>query len=126
MTNGLPVQSIARFLILTVSQLILATHSGASTQVSAARSGVTPTLLAASDVALLAIGPRPSGFATTPTDLNVLIYGLQRKYSRMQGIAADFTQTYQGPDGRFLKESGHLVLKRPRKARWDYSAPEKK
>jgi len=44
----------------------------------------------------------------------------------MQGIAADFTQTYQGPDGRFLKESGHLVLKRPRKARWDYSAPEKK
>jgi outer membrane lipoprotein carrier protein len=44
----------------------------------------------------------------------------------MQGISADFIQTYQGPDGRTLKESGHLLLKRPRKARWDYSVPERK
>jgi chaperone LolA len=64
--------------------------------------------------------------ASNPTDLDALIDGLQRKYSRMQGIAADFTQTYQGPDGRFLKESGHVLLKRPRKARWDYAMPERK
>jgi len=63
---------------------------------------------------------------TPATDLNALIDGLQRKYSRMQGIAADFTQTYQGPDGRLLKESGRLLLKRPRKARWDYTNPERK
>ena len=44
----------------------------------------------------------------------------------MQGIAADFTQTYQGTDGRFLKETGRVLLKRPRKARWDYSVPERK
>lgn len=64
--------------------------------------------------------------APNPLDLDTLINGLQRKYSRMQGIAADFTQTYQGPDGRFLKESGRVVLKRPRKARWDYAMPERK
>jgi outer membrane lipoprotein carrier protein len=63
---------------------------------------------------------------SSPPDLNALINGVQRKYSRMQGIAADFTQTYQGPDGRALKETGRLLLKRPRKARWDYSAPERK
>src|SRR5215471_6062864 len=64
--------------------------------------------------------------ASGPADLDALIDGLQRKYSRMQGIAADFTQTYQGPDGRFLKETGRVLLKRPRKARWDYSVPERK
>jgi len=63
---------------------------------------------------------------TPDSRLQTLIDGLQRKYSRMQGIAADFTQIYQGPDGRVLKESGRVLLKRPRKARWDYSNPERK
>ena len=55
-----------------------------------------------------------------------LIDGLQSKYSRMHGIAADFVQLYQGNDGRTIRESGHLLLKRPSKARWDYSEPERK
>lgn len=59
-------------------------------------------------------------------DLNALIEGLQRKYSRMQGLSADFVQVYSGSDGRVLRESGQLLLKRPRKARWDYTAPERK
>ena len=59
-------------------------------------------------------------------DLNILIDGLQRKYSRMQGLAADFVQVYSGSDGRVIRESGQLLLKRPRKARWDYTAPERK
>ena len=59
-------------------------------------------------------------------DLNALIDGLQRKYSRMQGLAADFVQVYSGSDGRVIRESGQLLLKRPRKARWDYTAPERK
>jgi chaperone LolA len=75
---------------------------------------------------LSVIALSPYSLASNPADLNSLIDGLQRKYSRMQGIAADFTQTYQGPDGRFLKESGRVLLKRPRKARWDYSLPERK
>ncbi len=58
--------------------------------------------------------------------LDLLIDGLQKKYSRMTGLSADFVQVYQGTDGRNIRESGHLILKRPGKARWDYSSPERK
>lgn len=58
--------------------------------------------------------------------LNRLIDGLQQKYSRMNGVAAHFVQLYQGADGRTLRESGQVVLKRPGKARWEYTSPEKK
>jgi len=78
---------------------------------------------------LLAALPFYGGLANvTPqsTDLNLLIDGLQRKYSRMQGLEADFVQVYQGADGRVARESGHLLLKRPAKARWDYASPERK
>ncbi len=60
------------------------------------------------------------------SDLNEVIDGLQRKYSRMQGLAADFVQVYAGADGRVVREAGQLLLKRPRKARWEYSSPERK
>jgi outer membrane lipoprotein carrier protein len=59
-------------------------------------------------------------------DLGTLIDGIQNKYSRMKGIAADFVQVYQGSDGRTIRESGRLLLKRPSKARWDYLEPERK
>jgi outer membrane lipoprotein carrier protein len=59
-------------------------------------------------------------------DLNALIDGLQRKYSRMQGLEASFSQAYYGADGRTIHESGRLLLKRPGKARWEYESPERK
>ena len=59
-------------------------------------------------------------------NLSALIDGLQNKYARMQGLAADFTQIYAGGDGRTASEAGHLVLKRPGKARWEYTQPERK
>lgn len=59
-------------------------------------------------------------------DLGALIDGLQNKYSRMLGFAADFVQTYRGSDGRTLRETGHLLLKRPSKARWEYVEPDRK
>lgn len=59
-------------------------------------------------------------------NLSALIDGLQQKYSRMQGLAADFVQVYAGADGRIIREAGHLLLKRPRKARWEYVSPERK
>lgn len=64
--------------------------------------------------------------ATQSLDLNSLIDGLQRKYSRMQGLEADFIQIYRGSEGRVIREIGHVVLKRPSKARWEYSSPERK
>ena len=65
---------------------------------------------------------------TTPQtpSLNALIDGVQGKYSRMRGLAAEFVQLYRGKDGRTIRESGRLLLKRPSKARWDYSEPERK
>src|SRR5262245_53263526 len=59
-------------------------------------------------------------------DMNALMDGLQRKSARMQGLEADFVQIYYGADGRVLREAGHLLLKRPGKARWEYSSPERK
>lgn len=76
-------------------------------------------------VACLMLFPAP-GRAQAQTDLPALIDGLQKKYSRMKGLAADFVQVYRGSDGRTLREGGHLLLKRPGKARWDYTSPEKK
>jgi len=67
-----------------------------------------------------------SATSDNQVDLNTIIDGLQRKYSRMQGLAADFVQLYTGSDGRVIRASGQLLLKRPRKARWDYTAPERK
>ncbi|HKA18397.1 MAG TPA: outer membrane lipoprotein chaperone LolA [Blastocatellia bacterium] len=60
------------------------------------------------------------------SDLNNLIDGLQRKYSRMQGLGADFVQVYRGSDGRIIREAGQLLLRRPGKARWEYTSPEHK
>lgn len=70
-------------------------------------------------------GPVPVT-AGQSVDLNSLIEGLQRKYSRMQGLEADFVQVFRGSDGRVVRESGHLLLKRPGKARWEYTSPERK
>ncbi|HEY6332181.1 MAG TPA: outer membrane lipoprotein chaperone LolA [Blastocatellia bacterium] len=72
--------------------------------------------------------PEPSILAPTQSSPNLdqLIDALQKRYSRMTAIGADFTQIYMGPDGRTLREAGHVVLKRPRKARWDYTHPERK
>jgi outer membrane lipoprotein carrier protein len=68
----------------------------------------------------------PSSAAPQTPDLNALIDGLQRKYSRMRGLEAEFIQVYQGANGHTARETGHLLLKRPGKARWDYNEPERK
>ena len=76
--------------------------------------------------AVIAVCGRSSNAAAQSTDLNALIDGLQRKYSSMQGLEADFVQAYYGADGRTIHESGRLLLKRPGKARWEYASPERK
>ena len=68
----------------------------------------------------------PSLWAPDQVDLNSIISGVQKKYTQMRALSADFVQVYQGSDGRTIRESGRLHLKRPGKARWDYLSPEKK
>jgi outer membrane lipoprotein carrier protein len=76
----------------------------------------------------LALGPEPNLLqpGQSAPNLNQLIDALQKRYSKMSAIGADFTQIYMGPDGQTLREGGHVILKRPRKARWDYTHPERK
>jgi outer membrane lipoprotein carrier protein len=52
---------------------------------------------------------------------------LQHKYDGIKDFSADFTHTYEGGVLRKrITERGHLVVKKPGKMRWDYTAPEQK
>ena len=52
---------------------------------------------------------------------------LQRKYDRVTDFSADFVHTYRGGVLRQqATERGHLLVKKPGKMRWEYTAPEKK
>ena len=64
--------------------------------------------------------------ARSPEDLNRIIDGLQTKYGSMTGMSADFNQYYVDQSGKSLAESGHVLIKRPNKMRWEYRSPEKK
>jgi outer membrane lipoprotein carrier protein len=64
--------------------------------------------------------------ASAQDDLSKLIDALQGKYRRLSTMTADFTQVYTAPGERTRRESGHLVLKKPGKMRWDYVSPEAK
>jgi outer membrane lipoprotein carrier protein len=56
-----------------------------------------------------------------------LAAALQRKYDTIKDFSADFTHTYEGGVLRTqITERGHLLVKKPGKMRWDYSAPERK
>jgi outer membrane lipoprotein carrier protein len=52
---------------------------------------------------------------------------LQQKYDGIRDFSTDFTHTYRG--GVLRKEAtekGHLLVKKPGKMRWEYTAPEEK
>ena len=64
--------------------------------------------------------------AQSPT-ADTLARDLQRKYNRVADFSADFVHSYRGG---VLKqqatERGTLLVKKPGKMRWEYTAPEKK
>jgi len=60
------------------------------------------------------------------SDLDQLTRALQAKYNKLSSLAADFTQIYNAPGERTRRESGRLLLQKPGKMRWDYTAPENK
>src|SRR5882724_9057172 len=56
-----------------------------------------------------------------------LASALQRKYDGIKDFSADFTHAYEGGVLRKkITERGHLLVKKPGKMRWDYTAPEPK
>jgi outer membrane lipoprotein carrier protein len=52
---------------------------------------------------------------------------LQRKIDTIKDFSADFVHTYVGGVlHKRLSERGHLLVKKPGKMRWEYSAPDEK
>jgi outer membrane lipoprotein carrier protein len=64
--------------------------------------------------------------AQSPTP-DTIAQNVQRKYDRVTDFSADFVHSYRGG---VLKqqatERGNLLVKKPGKMRWEYTAPEKK
>ena len=68
----------------------------------------------------------PGVTAAEPSALE-LAQALQRKYDAIRGFATDFVHTYRGGVlNKQLTERGRLLVKKPGKMRWEYTAPEKK
>jgi outer membrane lipoprotein carrier protein len=56
-----------------------------------------------------------------------LAQSLQRKYDTIRDFSADFVHNYKsGALRKQLTEKGHLLIKKPGKMRWEYTAPEQK
>lgn len=65
--------------------------------------------------------------AQAPAPADTLARDLQRKYDRVSDFSADFVHTYRGGAlKQRVTEKGRLLVKKPGKMRWDYTAPEKK
>ena len=83
---------------------------------------LTALALSATLAALLVVDTR----AADPTAAE-LAEALQRKYDAVRDFSADFVHTYQGGVlKKQLTERGTVLIKKPGKMRWDYTAPEKK
>lgn len=55
-----------------------------------------------------------------------LANALQKKYDGIKGFTADFVHTYRGGVlNRQLSQRGRVLIKKPGKMRWEYTAPEK-
>jgi outer membrane lipoprotein carrier protein len=73
-----------------------------------------------------ALGNRVSTVAADPTAPE-LAAAVQRKYDSIKDFSADFLHMYEGGVLRkTITERGRLLVKKPGKMRWDYSAPETK
>src|SRR3954471_13519465 len=64
--------------------------------------------------------------AADPTALE-LAQALQKKYDTIKDFSADFVHTYRGGLLRKqITERGRILIKKPGKMRWEYTAPEAK
>ena len=75
--------------------------------------------------------PLVLGFATlTPAEparpLDEVCRAVERRYNSARSLSAHFDQRFHAPGRLPRAESGELVLRKPGRMRWDYSAPEGK
>src|SRR4030095_10877560 len=75
-------------------------------------------------VAIVIAAPGVRTAEPSPADL---AQALQKKDDAIRDFSADFVHIYKGGVLRKqLTEKGHLLIKKPGKMRWDYTAPEAK
>jgi outer membrane lipoprotein carrier protein len=65
----------------------------------------------------------PASAQQSPSAMLELV---QKKYMRLNTLAAEFTHVYRAPGSRTYRESGYMWLQRPRLMRWEYNSPEEK
>ena len=63
--------------------------------------------------------------AQSSPDVHQLARAVDEHYNHLQSLQADFTEIYRG-SGMDREESGTLLLKKPRKMRWEYRSPKEK
>jgi outer membrane lipoprotein carrier protein len=69
----------------------------------------------------------PAARGGQETNAQGLANALQRKYDGVKDFSADFVHSYRGGVLRKqVTERGHLLVKKPGKMRWEYTAPEQK
>lgn len=65
--------------------------------------------------------------AGADTDATQLALALQKKYDGIKDFSADFVHAYKGGVlKKVVTERGRLLIKKPGKMRWEYTAPEQK
>ncbi len=75
-------------------------------------------------LACVAVAPRLAAQASTP---EAMAEALQRRYDTVRDFSATFTHTYMGGILRKqVTESGKVVIRKPGRMRWEYTAPEPK
>lgn len=74
----------------------------------------------------LCLFPALAGAQTRPAP-EALARSLQQRYQGIRDFAADFVHTYRGGVLRTqTTERGHVIIKKPGRMRWVYTAPERK
>jgi outer membrane lipoprotein carrier protein len=67
-----------------------------------------------------------SAQSNNKSDLDRLVNGLEAKYNKISSLSANFEQVHTSRGQRERRENGRLLLKKPGKMKWDYTAPEEK
>src|SRR5215831_6694669 len=75
----------------------------------------------------IAMGASLNGQRDSAAGAQNLAQALQRKYDSVKDWSADFSHAYRGGVLRKqIVERGRLLVKKPGKMRWQYTAPEEK
>jgi outer membrane lipoprotein carrier protein len=91
------------------------------------RSAVSRTRVVVASICLLAfvsIGRADATDSSDPQTVQEIVQAVERTYTNVQSIRADFTQTSRSMAMGEQRQKGKVLLKRPRKMRWAFTQPD--